>query len=150
MPRRSTQLRGAAGEYYAAAELSRREWAASVTPKNAPGTDIVAHDSQTGKLVAVQVKTATGNSPFRLSRKHEQPTTSAPLWFVLVRIPDDDGAPPDFYVVPAVVVSAYVYVRHWVRSARATERAGSPRGQHDMRQIEPDDIAGYRDRWDLL
>ena len=37
-PSRTTGLTGAAGEYYVAAELSRRGWLATVTIKNAPGT----------------------------------------------------------------------------------------------------------------
>jgi hypothetical protein len=150
MARTSTQLVGAAGEFFVAAELSRRGWAAGITPRGAPNTDVVAHHLTTGRAVALQVKTATGRSRFRLRQRHEQGAASDPDWFVLVRISDDFEARPDFYIVPTTIVAAYVYVSHRVWSARAAERAGAPRGEHDMRQIDPADVMDYRDRWDLL
>jgi hypothetical protein len=37
-----TALTGAAGEYFVAGELSRHRWAASITPRNADRTDVLA------------------------------------------------------------------------------------------------------------
>jgi hypothetical protein len=57
-PSHITGLTGAAGEYYVAAELSRRGWLATVTIKNSPGTDVLAQRLGTGRVVSIQVKTA--------------------------------------------------------------------------------------------
>ena len=40
----SSQLTGVAGEYFVAAELSRRDLIASITMRNSPGIDILATD----------------------------------------------------------------------------------------------------------
>ena len=40
----SSQLTGVAGEYFVAAELSRRGFIASITMRNSPGIDILATD----------------------------------------------------------------------------------------------------------
>ena len=52
----ATGLTGAAGEYYVAAELSRRSWLATVTIKNSPGTDVLAQRLDRRRLVAIQTK----------------------------------------------------------------------------------------------
>jgi hypothetical protein len=62
----SRQLTGAAGEYFVAAELSRRGWAASVTPKGVERTDVLAQHVDTGAVVALQVKTTTTGTSFTL------------------------------------------------------------------------------------
>jgi Holliday junction resolvase-like predicted endonuclease len=48
---------GVSGEYFAAAELSRRGFLCSVTLKNTRGIDILVSNQQSSKLVGVQVKT---------------------------------------------------------------------------------------------
>lgn len=150
MPKpQSKQLTGAAGEYFVAAELSRLGWAASITPKGVPETDVLAWHLDSKRLVAVQVKTATAPSRFRLHERNETPIPSH--WFVLVRL-GDEMSRPEFFVLPSLVVSAYVWVSHRVWSAQP-RRDGKPRSlsPHTMRAIKPDDVEPYyRDRWDLL
>lgn len=144
----STQLTGAAGEYYVAAELSRRGWAATVTPKGVPRT-VLGHNLDSGELVAVQVKTASGRSWFRLSERHESSEASEPEWFVLVKILADENSRPDFYLVPTSAIAACVYLSYRVQMARPG-RDGRPRKPTDIRMVNPDHVARYRDRWDLL
>ena len=67
MPRMPTGLTGAAGEYYVAAELSRRGWLATVTIKNAPGTAVLAQNPITKLTVAIQTKTSSGGTSFTKS-----------------------------------------------------------------------------------
>lgn len=62
-------LAGAAGEYLVASHLSALGWQATVTLKNAPGTDILAQHPDDGLLVAIQTKTKTASKDFRLSAK---------------------------------------------------------------------------------
>lgn len=55
-----------------AAELSRRGWLATVTIKNAPGTDVLAQRLDDGRLVSIQTKTSTGTG-FLLGERSELP-----------------------------------------------------------------------------
>jgi hypothetical protein len=120
--RARTGLTGAAGEYYLAAELSRRGWLATVTIKNAPGTDVLAQDVETGQVIALQTKTASPGSGFRLSMKDEATTENENEWYALVGLGGLD-ARPEFYLAPRNVLATIVYVSHreWLL---ATSKSG--------------------------
>ena len=75
-----TALTGAAGEYYVAAELSRRGWAASITPRGVERTDVLAQHLESKTVVAIQVKTMALGNRFRLGAKNEEPTTATNEW----------------------------------------------------------------------
>ena len=64
---RQQAITGAAGEYFAAAELSARGWIATISVRGAPATDVLAQHVETGWLIAVQTKTAgPGMTDFQL------------------------------------------------------------------------------------
>jgi hypothetical protein len=52
----SSILIGVSGEYFVAAELSRRGYVASITLRNTRGIDIVASNENGNKTVNIQVK----------------------------------------------------------------------------------------------
>lgn len=79
-------MTGAAGEYYVAAELSRRGWLATVTIKKAPGTDVLAQRMETALTVATQTKTSSSGKRFLLSEKDERLARTSHEWYVLVRL----------------------------------------------------------------
>ncbi|HET8607112.1 MAG TPA: hypothetical protein VFL66_08795 [Gaiellaceae bacterium] len=139
--RTPTNLTGAAGEYFTAAELSTRGWLATVTIKNAPETDVLAQHAATGRLISVQTKTATGQW-FRLGVKDERPSREPNEWFVFVRLLGRDRR-PEFFVMPQHHVAAVLYV---------TRREFSERHEREPAQmsISPAWIADYREQWDFL
>jgi hypothetical protein len=120
-----TGLTGAAGEYHVAAELSRRGWLATVTIKNAPGTDVLAQDLVTGQMVSIQVKTASPGNDLQLSAKAEAATAERNAWFVMVQLGALDVR-PNFFVVPRNVVAACLFAEHtwWVRTPGEKARPG--------------------------
>ena len=79
-----TNLTGAAGEYYVAAELSRRGWLATVTIKNAPGIDVLAQELATGRTVAIQTKTSTHGTSFHFGPRDQETLEDDPGWMLLV------------------------------------------------------------------
>jgi len=111
-------LTGACGEYHVAAELSRRGWLATVTIKNAPGTDVLAQHLETGRVVTVQTKTASPGSNFRLKSGDEGVVNNDNEWYALVGLRGIDER-PDFFLLPRNHVAAYVYVTHrnWLSEA---------------------------------
>jgi hypothetical protein len=130
-----TGLIGAAGEYYVAAELSRRGWLATVTVKNAPGTDVLAKDRQTGFMVSIQTKTTTGSRSFLLSKRDEEkPAEGGHEWYALVQLRERREERPNFYVIPRAI-------------ARGEQTRWRDTG---MRTIERRDVEAWNDRWDLL
>lgn len=139
-------LVGAAGEYLVAAELSQKGWLATVTIKNAPGTDVLAQHLATRRVVAIQTKTNRGTSHWILSTRDEYAPSADNEWYVLVRLGGDIGA-ARFFVLPRSHVSAYLWVGHR-RWLLGTKRDGSPRRDSSMRQIFQAELAAYEGRWD--
>jgi len=146
--RRPTGLTGAAGEYYVAAELSLRCWLASVTIKNAPGTDVLARHPDSGRVLTIQTKTSSAGNKFTLGEKDERPAQGHNEWYILVGLAAA-GERPSFFLVPRNVVAAFLYAAHrnWLATKSAT---GAPHKDSSRREIRGRTIEGYRERWDLL
>ena len=141
-------ITGAAGAYFAAAELSHRGWIASLTWGNTPRTDILAQSLDPPILVAVQVK-ARDTGDFQLGVHGEDPSTPGTNeWYILVSL-GDVGARPDYYVVPRDHVSALAHIgyRTWLAEPG---RGGRKRNAHSKRDHTPEDFAGYHEAWELL
>jgi hypothetical protein len=145
---RPTGLTGAAGEYYVAAELSRRGWLATVTVKNAPGTDVLAQDPETKRTVAIQTKTSSGGIKFTLGERDERTYARDPGWVVLVGLAGDLER-PSFYVVPRCHLAAMLYAQHrwWLDEPG---KRGQLHTDNPRRGITGEEVQGYLERWDLL
>ncbi len=151
---RPTGLTGAAGEYHVAAELSRRSWLATVTIKNAPGTDVLAQRLDRRTVVAIQTKTASPGSQFTLNKKDESWGVADNEWYVLVGLAGDTER-PNFYIVPRHVIAAFAYLVHrdWVTSLGVIHKPAKPgkiRQFNDRRTIRRAWLGGYEESWELL
>jgi hypothetical protein len=92
-------ITGAAGVYFAAAELSQLGWIAALTRRYAPRTDVLAQRADSSRTVGIQVKTRLSGW-FQLGRSIPLPSSEgANEWFVLISL-HGPGARPDFYIVP--------------------------------------------------
>jgi hypothetical protein len=141
----STPLIGATGEYYAAAIPSHAGWVASITPRNADRTDVLAQHVEDGTVVAIQVKTSSGAPQFRMSRKDEETVAGAVEWYVGVRLTAFDERPV-FYVVPRIVVSALLYLDHRHFLAQPGQD-GRPHKDTPQRRV---DVEVWRESWTAL
>jgi hypothetical protein len=140
---------GAAGAFYTAALLAQHGWDASLTVGNTPRTDIVAQHHEHQTLIAVQCKATTGNKSFLLNKGCESPSPPRRNeWFVLVGL-RGPTARPDFFIVPRNVAATYIYVGHlaWLSVPGKT---GQPHQPNTMRDVEPQAVKHYKERWDLL
>lgn len=138
---------GVAGEYFVAAELSRRGYVASLTLRNTRGIDVLASNADATKSVAIQVKSHYGKTKeWMLSVKVEHQDVADNLFFVFVRL--NDGETPSYHVVPASIVVRAVTESHkkWLETPG---RNGQPHNDSPMRKFR-DAGNEYLDRWDLL
>src|SRR2546425_2981470 len=144
--RLSPGLCGTAGEYFVAAELSRRGYVASITLRNARGIDILASDGDAKRSVGIQVKTTQGESKEWMLNKKAEQDMAENLYYVFVNL--NRGKAPEYHVVPRAVVSKYVRESHhaWLRTPG---RRGRAHVDNPMRKFSDRD-GKYRDRWDLL
>ena len=146
--RTATGLTGAAGEYYVAAELSRRGWLATVTIKNAPGTDVLAQRRETKRTAAIQTKTSATGARWRLGAQDENVSPSDDEWYVLVDL-TREAERPDFYILPRNYVAAFLWVSHR-RWLSIPGRGGRKHRDNPQRTIVADWISDAKERWELL
>ena len=142
-------LRGIAGEYFVAAELSRRGYVASLTLRNTKGIDILVSNQDATKAAGIQVKTTLGTrARWILTKKAEisPESLAVNLFFVFVAIPED-GSLPSYHIVPRSIVAESVRRGHeeWLNtSPRFGQRFDS-----SLRQFV--DVEGkYKDNWSAL
>lgn len=146
MTKLSTIQTGIAGEYFVAAELTRRGWVASLTLRNTRGIDILVSNDDATKSVGIQVKTKQGSQPAWLMNKKAECDIAENLFYVFVLIDALDA--PQYYVVPRSIGATFVRNSHkeWLA---APGKSGQPHIDTDMRQFKnPQGI--YKNRWDLL
>jgi hypothetical protein len=134
-------LVGVAGEYFVAAELSRRGYIASISMRNTRGIDILATNEQATRSVTIQCKTnQSGGSSWILHEKAES-FTPKDHFYVFVALTSALER-PRFHVVPARTVARY---------SRKHHKEFLDRGGKDTTMRKFNDPEGkYLDQWDLL
>ena len=140
-------LAGVSGEYFVAAELSRRGYICSVTLKNTKGIDILVCNEDATKTLGIQVKTNQINrSEWILNEKSEK-MTDENIFYVFVNLRTIDEL-PEFYLVPSKVVAKFTSTNHkkWLSEKG---KNGQQRNDSTMRKFR-DTEKEYLNRWDLL
>ena len=102
-------LTGSAGEYFVAAELSRRGVVAALTMSGTDAFDILAVN-KAGCSCSIQVKTTQYEKKLRwlLSSKDENPKAN---FYVFVNLNGTEKQ-PDYYIMPATEVAAAIKEEH--------------------------------------
>jgi len=147
MGKRNSVLTGVAGEYYVAAELSKRGLIASITLRNTAGVDILCRDGRSNKGIGIQVKTASGKAKKWLLNKKCEKHSAKDLFYIFVSLKGSDEA-PDFYIVPSRSVANYCAKSHkeWLSTPGKNKHV---RRDTDLRQFR-DPKQKYKGKWDLL
>jgi hypothetical protein len=143
----SKGLSGIAGEYFVAAELSRRGFMASVTLRNNDSIDIHASTPSGDKIFAIQVKTKqyAGRS-WPVGKKAES-LRGDNLFYVFVSLRGSLER-PDYFIVPSEVVATRVKDGH-ARWLLTPGKNGRIHKDTDMRMFLDQD-GDFLERWDLL
>jgi hypothetical protein len=147
MSKISSILAGVSGEYFVAAELSRRGYICSVTLKNTKGIDILVCNEDASKNLGIQVKTNQINkSEWVLNEKCEK-LNDKNIFYVFVNLKSIDFL-PEYYIVPSKVVAKYTSTNHkkWLSEKG---KKGQQRNDSTMRKFKDID-KDYLGRWDLL
>ena len=140
-------LAGVAGEYFVAAELSRRGHIASVSLRNTRGIDILATNQKASRSITIQCKTnQLARKSWMLNEKSES-FVSDDHFYVFVAL---GGVleRSSYHIVPSRAVSEHISKshRHWLRTPG---RAGRQHVDNPVRNFsDPDDE--YLEKWDLL
>jgi len=111
---RSTyNITGVAGEYFVAAELSKRGWIATMTIKNTPNIDIIATTPDGRRNVNIQVKTRSiwNRQGWILSKGIEKIVRSNNFFIAFVDLVGHDEK-PDYFLIPKNLFARWSAKRH--------------------------------------
>ena len=138
---------GVAGEYFVAAELSRRGYIASISLRNTRGIDILATNQDASRTITIQCKTnQLGLKAWMLNEKSEE-FHAENHYYVFVAL----GNPilrPNYHIVPSATVAEFITENHkkWLGTPGSK---GQPHVDTPVRKfIDPDD--NFLECWDLL
>jgi len=142
----STQLSGIAGEYFVAAELSRKGFIAAVTLRNTRGADILVSRPGGKKSATIQVKTMQNGRIEWLLTKSDETPKGENHYYVFVALNGRHGQ-PEYHVVPGDHVAAWCTDNHqkWLKGKK---RDGSKRKDSSMRVFRPGE--DFRNGWNRL
>ena len=143
----TTLLSGVAGEYFVAAELSRKGFIASITLRNSKGVDILASNFEASRSVAIQVKTNQGSKRGWLMSSKAEGFYSENHFYVFVNLNGLAGS-PEYFIVPSKTVAEYVTTRHAAWLATPGKK-GRVHQDNSIRKFS-DPEGKYLNRWDLL
>ena len=144
--KKTNVLTGSAGEYFVAAELSRRGVVAALTMSGTDAFDILAVN-KAGCSCSIQVKTTQYEKKLRwlLSSKDENPKAN---FYVFVNLNGTEKQ-PDYYIMRATEVAAAIKEEHETWLAKP-KRDGTAHKPINMRQIILDQQDKSKDRWYLI
>jgi hypothetical protein len=142
-----TVFSGIAGEYFVAAELSRRGYIASVTLRNTDGVDVLCANKETSKTVGIQVKTNRGSNRTWLMNEKAEGYVADNLFYIFVNL-NDNKKEPDYFIVPSKVASKFVTENHniWLKTPGKNGRAHVDTSMRKFIDLKEE----YLGRWELL
>jgi hypothetical protein len=143
----SKGITGIAGEYFVAAELSRRGFMASITLRNNDSIDIHASKNSGEKIFAIQVKTNQyGGRTWPLSKKSES-LKSDNLFYIFVSLKGLTDR-PEYFIVPSNYLAERMKAGHakWLATPG---KKGQPHKDTDMRQFD-DKNGEFLEQWGFL
>lgn len=142
----SKQLTGVSGEYYVAAEISRRGYLAAITLRNSDSTDILVSDIEGKNHISIQVKTTRNKLKWLLHQKVENDKFQK-KYYVFVSIPDDLTKPPVYFIINSISLANRIYYGHrqWLSEPgkNGNQRNDSATRQFDPRHFNSEEILDW-------
>ncbi len=151
--RRATyNITGVAGEYFVAAELSRRGWIAAMTIKNTPNIDIIATTPNGKRTLNIQVKTRSiGNRQGWILNKGIETLVSGDNFYIAFVDLKGKDEKPDYFLIPKNLFARWIAKRHqaWLVTPGRAGRAhvDNPIRAFDRPQFK--EFEKYHNNWDI-
>jgi len=150
--RAAYNITGVAGEYFVAAELSRRGWIATLTLKNTPNIDVIATPPDGLRTLNIQVKARSikNRAGWILTKKIETFVAGENFYIAFVDL-KGHGENPDYYLIPRNLFSKWIAEKHsqWLavpgRSGRV--HVDSPIRAFDKPDFER--FEKYNNNWNI-
>ena len=151
-PRATYNITGVAGEYFVAAELSRRGWIATLTLKNTPNIDVVATTPDGRRTLSIQVKTMSiGNRQGWFLTKGIESIVSSNKFYIAFVDLKGKNEQPDYFLIPKNLFARWVSKRHkkWLVTPG---RHGRMHVDNPIRAFDKPQFSAfekYHNNWDI-
>jgi hypothetical protein len=143
--KKSNNQTGVSGEYYVAAELTRRGIDAAILLRNTENYDILAINSETKKQFCIQVKTTWETKRWKLTSKVENDSDNHNHYYVFVVLYEDDTKKPDFIILHSKRIAEHI--RYWYLDwLNKPGKQGQPHNENNMR-IFDDEGGEFKENW---
>jgi hypothetical protein len=143
---------GVTGEYFVAAELSRRGWIATVTLKNTPNIDVIATTLNGARSVNIQVKTRSiGNRQgWILNKAVEQVVPQKNFYIAFVDLIGIDQH-PDYYLIPKNIFAQWISEQHkiWLEQLGREGRRHVDNPIRALHKAQLKVFEKYHNNWDI-
>jgi hypothetical protein len=142
-----TILAGVAGEYFVAAELSRRGYIASISLRNTKGIDVLATNQDGSRSVTIQCKTSQRPQKRWVLNEKSEDFVARTHFYVFVLL-GKAGERPRYHIVPSRDVASHLKADHkrWIN----TPGKGGRKHVDNSVRVFTDKEDEYLERWDLL
>ncbi len=140
-------LAGVAGEYFVAAELSRRGYIASISLRNTRGIDILVTNAEASRTLTIQCKTNQNGKKAWVLNETCEAFHASDHFYVLVALGGLEHRPA-FHIVPSETVAQCAKEDHqkWLSTPG---KHGQPHADSPVRKFL-DLKEEYLEKWDLL
>ncbi len=139
-----------AGEFLVAGELNRRRIMCSVTYGFSKQADVIAMGMKSRRAVWIEVKT-THKMQFVVGAKAlDKKLVSPDTFWVLVHLPDDDGQPPRYFVLPSAELHKRTARRSEQYNAEYRKRHGRDYDKPGVPKLSIKEVADYEAKWDEI
>ena len=142
---------GIAGEFFVAAELTRRGIVASLTSKNTKAIDILASNKDGSKSVSIQVKTSNSQKINKwMMTEMSEKISSDNLFYVLVNM--NEGEMPNYFIVPSVYVAEKLKTDYlkWINTPAKNGQKHNPTTMRTFVFASEEEMLKHKDAWQLL
>ena len=142
---------GIAGEFFVAAELTRRGYVASLTSKNTKAIDILASNKDGSKSVAIQVKTSNNLKMNKwMMTENSEKILSDNLFYVLVNM--NEGQMPSYFIMPSVFVANKIKNAYndWLNTPGKNGQYHNTTTMRTFIFSSDEEMLQYKDAWHLL
>ena len=146
MENKSNILTGITGEYYVAAELSKKGLFAAITLRNNEGCDILLTNPNTNEQFSIQVKTTWNRRKWVLNQKVEK-ETNRNHYYVFVNLFKEEKR-PEFFIINSFELAQNIKLGYdlWINTPG---NKGQPHNDNNIREFR--DTEGiYLEKWDVF
>lgn len=145
-------ITGVAGEYFVAAELSRRGWIVTITLKNTPNIDIIATTRDGLRTLNIQVKTRSirNRQGWILTKGIETLVSNNNFYIAFVDLTGINEK-PDYYLIPKNLFAKWIAKRHqdWLITPGRLGQAHVDNSLRTFDRPQFKHFEKYHNNWDI-